>query len=44
MERPEFEISEALIDLGAISDETRGGPAVMPELSQEQVVGGLTQD
>jgi hypothetical protein len=44
MDRSEPEIREPLIDLGAAVVETRGGPATMPELSQEQVVGGLSDD
>ena len=44
MDRSEPDIHEPLIELGAVVVETRGGPATMPELSQEHVVVGLSED
>ncbi|MCA0359041.1 MAG: benenodin family lasso peptide [Proteobacteria bacterium] len=44
MERDISTQLDAVIDLGAVSIETKGGPATMPELSQEQPKAGLSED
>ncbi|MEH0196306.1 benenodin family lasso peptide [Caulobacter sp. CCNWLY153] len=44
MERIEDHIEDALIDLGAVSRETQGGPYVLPEISEEQPRAGIDAD
>ncbi|WP_256371359.1 hypothetical protein [Caulobacter sp. FWC26] len=44
MELPPSEEFEVLIDLGAITVETRGGPDFIPEFSCERPVDGLVED
>lgn len=40
--RAELSVDEPIIDLGAVSTDTKGEPNVMPELSAEQPKAGLT--
>ncbi len=44
MERIEDHIDDELIDLGAVSVETKGGPYVLPEISEEQPRSGIAAD
>ncbi len=44
MERIEDHIEDALIDLGAVAEETKGQQAEIPEFSLDRVKTGLTAD
>ncbi|MBI1684218.1 benenodin family lasso peptide [Caulobacter hibisci] len=44
MERTILPVEDRLVDLGAVSVETKGAPSTMPEFSQEQPQSGLNQD